>query len=874
MEIIWNHKRIRLLLAADTDTAEQFLEQFGPVIYTWMYYQVGADAEIALELTSRTFSQAIRNLSTFDPAHDTIFRWLKDQARQSRDEGLEHRQMKPQRPWAWSQLSDEVLCGLSRFRSDVLSEKILDNAFVHEIVQATLAELEETDRELLIHRYCHLDTAEHIAEEMSCGVEDIQDRIYRSRHSFRREFFQLIASANSGFSESDDTGEIEIQDTNLEKLLSTTTVCQQPDDNQMNLIRTQLMQAAEEAAQLLPKEVSHSRPLMVGIVSVIVISLIAGVYWMMQNDGADSPLPTVSDTNTPRQSSPEELAQSESRRPTQDDMDGEELKRVFALGQAGNVDALLEILKSGQFASQAAAAHFLGKLADPDAIDLLRQAEEHWYPKSLDDNPFADAIEQILIRFPDVAPAVITEEVQLESEVKSDTEKKTKQPPAAIPNITGLVSDFSNQPIANALVKLMRKPLSAGVISGENIASVKTNPLGQYQFSDVYDQGISLTCRIGAEDIKIITRSLWCEKDSICIVNIGGRPALTGSAIIDGRPLAGQTLYLSDTLDMVGAAFSEEVVTDSQGNFSFLGVSPGVYSIMNRGLDNRVHRLVTIEMPQRDIFNVNLNIRTVTVWLDDAIVSEQVDVSKALLVYALDIPDSLNQVQAVVAEDNSMLFKNVIPGVYVLRVQSDSGVWLQQNVEIADGPAEQTIQLDPVPEETAALHGHFLNAAPIDLFLTTANQKMHIDITPDANGAYELADIPSDIYSLAAFVKGRLIEFTQIDLQSEPEMTLDIDPAEMILAFSPLNVVVTDASGIVLPDTQVWLTGTEGEDLLTASSTGQGAFLAAPAGTYTLSIAHPEYPTENREIILKTSSLLAGPNPENTILVKFPNPER
>ncbi|MBC8379531.1 MAG: carboxypeptidase regulatory-like domain-containing protein [Planctomycetes bacterium] len=89
-----------------------------------------------------------------------------------------------------------------------------------------------------------------------------------------------------------------------------------------------------------------------------------------------------------------------------------------------------------------------------------------------------------------------------------------------------------------------------------------------------------------------------------------------------------------------------------------------------------------------------------------------------------------------------------------------------------------------------------------------------------------------------------------------------------------MTVVVTDTSGIALSDAQVWLTGTGGEDLVTASSTGQGAFLAAPAGQYTLSVAHPEYPTENRDISLKASSLLAEPNPENTALIQLGNSER
>jgi DNA-directed RNA polymerase specialized sigma24 family protein len=88
MEKLWNHKQIRLLLAADMETAEQFLEQFGPVIYTWMYYQVGADAKVATDLTGRALAQGVKNLSNFDPTRETLFQWQKKPAPQSRDAGL------------------------------------------------------------------------------------------------------------------------------------------------------------------------------------------------------------------------------------------------------------------------------------------------------------------------------------------------------------------------------------------------------------------------------------------------------------------------------------------------------------------------------------------------------------------------------------------------------------------------------------------------------------------------------------------------------------------------------------------------------------------------------------------------------------------
>ncbi|MHC5198641.1 MAG: carboxypeptidase-like regulatory domain-containing protein, partial [Planctomycetota bacterium] len=256
------------------------------------------------------------------------------------------------------------------------------------------------------------------------------------------------------------------------------------------------------------------------------------------------------------------------------------------------------------------------------------------------------------------------------------------------PSITGLVSDFSNQPVANAVVELTENPLFSNV-SGRKIATVRTTPNGQYQFSEIDDQCVFLTCRVSADTPTIFTRSLWSQKGSLCVANIGGKPVLTGTVIIDGLPLAGRKLYLSDTLDINHASFRQETMTDADGNFTFSGVFGGVYSVMHEGLDNRLHRLGTIEMAPRDIFNVNLNIETVTVILPD-----QPNISNAILDYTLDAPNNLNQIRASLIEGAVLQFLNVIPGSYVLRVKLDNGVWLQQNIEVEKGPAEQMIQPD------------------------------------------------------------------------------------------------------------------------------------------------------------------------------------
>jgi DNA-directed RNA polymerase specialized sigma24 family protein len=861
----WNRKRIETLLSGDEETQEAFIHDFGPVIYTWMYYQVGADEQIAMELTSQIFGQAIRNISDFNPAEETLFAWLKQQARQTRDEGLGHRQMKPQRPWAWSQLPEDVLCGVSRLRSELLSEKIIDNPFIHEIIQATLAELEQADRELLIHRYNHLDTIENIAEETNSPVEDVQSQLYRSRHSFRRVFFQIISKANSGFSESNATAEIEMLDMNLEKLLSTTTTYQALDETKIDSIRQCMLEAVQETERMRSERPSKKQYLPAAIAAALLI-LIAGLYLLTRKETIDTAPPVTTEEKTTIAETPTTKAESNDQEKTQSDIDEEELKLIFNLGQRGDVEALLEILKSGQFTSQRIAAVFLGKIADPTAIEPLQEAEEQWYPDSLNDNPFAEAIEQILLRFPDaVADANL---IESEPEDTFITEKDSEEKSTTkTPNIAGIISDFSNQPIANIRVELTENLLFSRIKTGRNIASIQTNTKGQFQFPETYEGAVFLTGQGSGQEYVSITHSVWCGKDTICVVNIGGKPALSGTIVIDGAALANQRLFLSATLDISQASFRQEIVTDSNGNFSFLGVQAGIYYLMNRGLDNRIRRLAMIEMPQQETYNTNLNLETVMVSTNYPVEPNFTALTEAFLIYAMDASDDLGQIQGAVEKDGFVLFENVLPGSYVMRIGLDNGVWIQQDVEITDGPEDQVIEMSPIPAEITTLRGRLLNASPVDLFLTNANQQIHINIIPSADGFYELANIPTDVYSLATFVAGQLVEFTQIDLQDQIETTLDIDPAEMLQSFTPLYVVVADETGLILSGSQVWL-NREG-DIITTSSTGRGAFLAAPSGSYTLSVAHPGYPTQSQDVDLNSSSLLAEPNADNTILIQL-----
>ena len=128
--------------------------------------------------------------------------------------------------------------------------------------------------------------------------------------------------------------------------------------------------------------------------------------------------------------------------------------------------------------------------------------------------------------------------------------------------------------------------------------------------------------------------------------------------------------------------------------------------------------------------------------------------------------------------------------------------------------------------------------------------------------------VPPDTYTLGTVLNGLTIDFLQIDIQEDqPRQTLDIDPELWAQQFSPLYVIVCDGYGNMLTDAQVWLTG--GPEVITARSTGRGAFLAAPAGEYSLHAAYPQIGSTEQVVTVTQAPLLTSPNPANTFILKI-----
>ena len=864
MERYWTKKRVGQLLAADAEALDKWLDDFAGAIYTGLYYQTGANAELAAELTGKAFCAAIGNLPAFNPAAEAMYHWLKDQARQTRDDVFAARQVKPQRPWAWSQLSDEVLCAIAHFRSEQLPEEVANNICVQELTQAALVELGHADRELVKHRYNHLDTPEHIAEETGESIEQINDRLYRCRHFFRRVLTQLVQSENNGFAESADAGEMEQLDVNMEKLLSATAMYQPISNPHFTVIRDSLTQAAKAAAATQKQNgKSHGPVLLAAAVGIIVLAVLVGIF--LASHLAKTPVPT--EPAEPQAAGPtENTAEQPIEKTDSAEIDQEELRKVLTYGQAGDINGLLDILKNGQFESQFAASHFIGKLGDESAIGLLEEAEQRWYPDGPDDNVFAMAMTQIEDRLLTESGAMVEdpEEEVIDTSTETPSKPDTPEPPTPPANtagLTGTVTTSGQDPVINARIILSQNPLMSPTPNRNIVGRTQTDEQGHYAFDRQIDGPVFVDCAI--PPMLSTRRALLCDKQHRYTIDFVSQPSVAGTLDIDNEPSDNQILYLSDAMDPADAVFRCETATDDSGRFAFPGIAAGNYYLLYNTSDNRIVRLDTIEVSDRDITDRMISPPAYALTVTYELPNESPIIERAVLKYGPDISDEFQQYE-LMGEDANTFFANAPEGSYTLVTSFSNDMHIRQDIELA---AAQTMTID-VPEGTASLVGRFTGPSPLDLFLDSADGLLRFDLIPEENGLYAIGMVPGGTYSLTALVNGLTVTFLEIDLEDDRRQVLDIDPGQLIQTFSPLYVIVADAAGNLINNAQVWLTGDS--DVITTRSTGRGAFLAAPAGEYSLHAAFPSRPAVEENVRIAQDSLLADPNPGNTVILTIP----
>jgi RNA polymerase sigma-70 factor (ECF subfamily) len=184
----------RQLRDRDPEAVERWFLEYADAVYTFVFYRVGRNEELATEVVQETFLAALRKIGDFDPDRGEMLPWLTYTARNCIRKALRRRGRQKEIGDRWEEIDRKLLAAYGELASSPLPDEVLEKKETTELVQMALSNLPDSYRRALMQHHCEQRSLEEMAG--GCGMSEsaIKSLLYRARLAFRAAF-QTIAES-------------------------------------------------------------------------------------------------------------------------------------------------------------------------------------------------------------------------------------------------------------------------------------------------------------------------------------------------------------------------------------------------------------------------------------------------------------------------------------------------------------------------------------------------------------------------------------------------------------------------------------------------------------------------------------------------------
>jgi len=182
------------LARGDPAALERWFRQHESVVYSFAYFRLGRDADLAADATQATFARALERLDEFDPGRAPMVVWLCTLARNViRRLAAEHR--RDVQLDALGHGAGEMLqASLNQLDCQPLPESVVQRQQTRELVAISLAALPRQYQAVLEARYMDGQPLEEIARRRDSTVDGVKSMLRRARQAFRESFLALAGA--------------------------------------------------------------------------------------------------------------------------------------------------------------------------------------------------------------------------------------------------------------------------------------------------------------------------------------------------------------------------------------------------------------------------------------------------------------------------------------------------------------------------------------------------------------------------------------------------------------------------------------------------------------------------------------------------------
>jgi RNA polymerase sigma-70 factor (ECF subfamily) len=176
------------------EAIERWFRSHSGFIYTFVYYRVDGDGELASDLVQETFTTALARLDDFDPSRGKMRAWLTYIARNCIRTA--RRQLRRFAGAPWHGVDEGLIASIGAIGERLLPDEVLQREETAHLVRAALTRLSTDHRQVLVERYWRQRPLAAVAADLGISEGALKSRLHRARLAFRDRLLAEVDISN------------------------------------------------------------------------------------------------------------------------------------------------------------------------------------------------------------------------------------------------------------------------------------------------------------------------------------------------------------------------------------------------------------------------------------------------------------------------------------------------------------------------------------------------------------------------------------------------------------------------------------------------------------------------------------------------------
>jgi len=194
MDILFDERDLQGLQIRDAKAVEKWFRTYADSLYTFIYYRVEKNSDVAAEVVQETFVQALRKIEKYDSRRGSMLVWLTYLCKNNIKKALRTRRRHITYEQTWQEIDRYLLRSYELIATEPLPDEILEKQETKELVQMTLANIPANYKLVLTEHYYQQKALREIAVSMGVSEAAVKVMLHRARNAFRAAFLRLLKS--------------------------------------------------------------------------------------------------------------------------------------------------------------------------------------------------------------------------------------------------------------------------------------------------------------------------------------------------------------------------------------------------------------------------------------------------------------------------------------------------------------------------------------------------------------------------------------------------------------------------------------------------------------------------------------------------------